>query len=180
MIDLKKAVKAAFCGLSAALSAALLFAGSILYIFSYAVPMLLGLVIFMINKTFGRGYAAYVYIAVSLLSLLFVPEKETVMMYALFFGYYPIVKPFIEKFRMKFIRVILKFILFNASVATIELICVYVFGIPFFENGTFSSAMLIFFSVAMNIAVIMYELLLKSFTVLYEKRIEGRIKNLLK
>ena len=57
---------------------------------------------------------------------------------------------------------------------------VYVFGIPFFENGTFSSAMLIFFSVAMNIAFIMYELLLKSFTVLYKKRIEGRIKNLLK
>lgn len=180
VIVLKKSVKAAFCGLAAALCIALMFAGSIFYVFAYAVPMLLGLVTLMLNKTFGKGYAVYVYIAVSILSLLFVPEKETVMMYVLFFGYYPIVKPYVERIKVRFISVILKFLLFNISVFAIEMICVYVFEIPFFEDGAFSKSMLVFFSAAMNFAFVMYELLLKNFTILYEKKIEGRIKNALK
>ena len=93
---LKKSVMAAFCGMAAALSVALMFAGSLFYVFAYAIPMLLGVVVFMINKTFGKGYAIYVFIAVSVLSMLFVPDKETVLMYALFFGYYPIIKPYIR------------------------------------------------------------------------------------
>ena len=86
---MKKSVKAAFCGMAAALSVALMFAGSLFYIFAYAIPMLLGIIVLMINKTFGRGVAFYVYLAVSVLSMLFVPDKEAVLMYALFFGYYP-------------------------------------------------------------------------------------------
>lgn len=180
VIVLKKSVKAAFCGLAAALCIALMFAGSIFYIFAYAVPMLLGLVTLMLNKTFGKSCAMYVYIAVSLLSLLFVPEKETVMMYVLFFGYYPIVKPYIERIKVRFISFVLKLLLFNISVLAIEMICVYAFGIPFFEDGVFSKSMLFIFAAAMNFAFVMYELLLRNFTILYEKKLEGRIKQALK
>lgn len=177
---MKKSVKAAFCGLASALCIALMFTGSLFYIFAYAVPMLLGLVTLMLNKTFGKGYAIYLYISTSVLSLLFVPEKETVMMYVLFFGYYPVIKPYMEKIKIRFIPFLLKLILFNISVFAIEIICVYVFAIPFFEDGVFSSAMLIFFAAAMNISFVMYEMLLQKFSVLYEMKIEKRIKNALK
>lgn len=177
---MKKSVKAAFCGMAAALSVALMFAGSLFYIFAYAIPMLLGIIVFMINKTFGRGVAFYVYLAVSVLSMLFVPDKEAVLMYALFFGYYPIIKPYIEKIKVKSLPTVLKFLLFNASVFVIEFLCVKVFGIPFFDDGVFSKSMLVFFTVAMNLCFVMYEFFLEKFKIIYERKIEPRIIKALK
>lgn len=176
----KKSVRAAVCGLATALSITLMFLGGVVYVFAYTVPMLLGLVSVMIKKTFGAGSAVFVYIATSLLSLILVPEKESVMMFILFFGYYPIVKSYFEKIKIKAVQFILKLLLFNASLAVIELICVYVFGIPFFEDGVFSMALLIGFAAAMNFVFVMYDFLLKIFLILYEKRIEKRIKKFLK
>ena len=177
---MKKSVKAAFCGMAAALSLALMFTGSLFYIFAYAVPMLLGIIIFAINKTFGKGFAFYVYLAVAVLSMLFVPDKETALMYTLFFGYYPIVKPFIEKIKIKVIPFILKLLLFNLTVFVIEICCDRLFGIPFFDDGVFSKTILITYAVAMNFTFIMYECFLKSFKILYEKKIEKRIMNFFK
>lgn len=177
---LKKSVMVAFCGMAAALSVALMFAGSLFYVFAYAIPMLLGIVVFMINKTFGKGYAIYVFIAVSVLSMLFVPDKETVLMYALFFGYYPIIKPYIEKIKVKGLSLILKLLIFNLSVLIIETLCVKLFNIPFFDDGVFSKSMLIFFAVAMNLCFVMYEGFLKNFKIIYERKIEPRILKALK
>ncbi len=131
--------------MAAALSVALMFAGSLFYIFAYAIPMLLGIIVFMINKTFGRGVAFYVYLAVSVLSMLFVPDKEAVLMYAFFFGYYPIIKPYIEKIKVKLLPTALKYLLFNASVFVIEILCVKVFGIPFLMMAYFQNQCLYFY-----------------------------------
>ena len=129
---MKKSIQAALCGLAAALCVTFMFLGGIFYIFAYTVPILLGLVTVMIKKTFGNASAVSVYIAVSILSLMLVPEKETVMMYVLFFGYYPIIKSYLDRVKPKIISLFFKLITFNTAVAIIELICVYVFGIPFF------------------------------------------------
>ena len=164
--------------MAAALSVALMFAGSLFYVFAYAIPMLLGILVFMINKTFGRGYAFYV--AVSILSMLFVPDKETALMYALFFGYYPIIKPYVEKIKVKVLSFLLKLLLFNLAVLAIEMLCVKVFGIPFFDDGIFSTSILVLFAVAMNLCFVMYEGLLKNYKIIYERKIEPRILKALK
>ena len=176
----KKSVRVATCGLAAALSVTLMFLGGVIYVFAYTVPMLLGLIAVMIKKSFGTSSAVFVYIAVSLLSLMLVPEKESVMMYVLFFGYYPIIRESFEKIKSKVIRSILKLILFNASLAVIELICVYAFGIPFFDDGLFSWGLLIGFAAAMNFVFVMYDFLLKTFLILYVRKIEKRIKKYIK
>ena len=92
MIDLKNSVKTAVGGLCAALSIVLMFLGGISSVFVYAVPMLLGTLMCMLKKTFGARCAIGVYISVSILSFVLVADKECVLMYALFFGYYPIIK----------------------------------------------------------------------------------------
>ena len=176
----KKSVRVAVCGLAAALSVTLMFFGGVVYVFAYTVPMLLGLISVMIKKSFGAGWAVFVYVAVSLLSFMLVPDKESVMMFVLFFGYYPIIRESFEKIKVKVLRLILKFLLFNASLAVIELICIYVFLIPFFEDGVFSWGLLIGFAVVMNLVFVMYDFLLRSFLILYEKKIEKRIKKYLK
>ena len=83
---MKTSVKAAVGGVSAALSVVLMFFGGIIYIFTYAVPMVLGVLMSVLKKTFTDSCALCVYAAVSVLSFIFVPEKEIVLMYVLFFG----------------------------------------------------------------------------------------------
>lgn len=177
---MKPAVKAAVCGVCTALSVALMFLGGITYIFSYVVPVVLGILLIMLKRTFGKGSAFTVYIATSLLSLLLVPEKETVLLFALFFGYYPIIKSSLDKIKPKALSLFVKLIIFNASVLVIELLCVYAFGIPFFEDGVFSAAMLISFAVLMNVVFILYEYVLKIYLALYIKKFEKRVKRFFK
>lgn len=172
---MKKSIKAAAGGLCTALSVVLMLLGSVLYIFTYAVPMLLGILITMLKKTFGKGTAFSVYLATAFISFLLVSDKECVLMYVLFFGYYPIIKPHLEKIKPKPLSYLLKFLIFNASVIIIELISVYVFGIPFFEDGVFSKTILCMFALLMNIIFFMYEFLLKYYLLIYEKKLEKRI-----
>lgn len=177
---MKKSVKAAICGLCTALCVVLMFMGGTIYVFAYAVPMVLGILMVMIKKTLGNAAAVSVYISTSLLSMILVSEKESVLMYLLFFGYYPIIKHSIEKIKPKILSVLLKFVVFNASLILIEFICVYVFKIPFFENNKFSIIVIAAFAVSMNIMFIMYEFLLKYYLIIYEKKLEKRIKNIFK
>ncbi len=177
---MNKSVIVAICGLSAAMSVALMFFGGLLYVFSYTVPMLLGIIIITVKKTFKNGAAVAVFFSVSFLSLILVTDKECVLMYALFYGYYPIIKEYLERVRSKFLSVLLKLLLFNAALFLIELLCVYIFGIPFFENGKFSVVMLVSFTAAMNLLFFMYDILLKYWLIFYGRRIEKRIKNLFK
>lgn len=177
---MKKSIKAAVGGMCTALSVVLMFLGGVLYIFTYAVPMLLGILMTMLKKTFGNSTALSVYAATSILSFILVSEKECVLMYVLFFGYYPVLKPCLERVKPKAVSVLLKFLIFNIAVLVIEIISVYVFGIPFFEDGVFSKTILILFAVLMNITFFMYEFMLKYYLLVYERKLEKRILKLLK
>lgn len=168
------------CGLCTALSVVLMFLGGTVYIFAYVVPMLLGIIMSMIKKTLGNGSAVSVYISTSVLSFILVSDKECVLMYALFFGYYPIIKPYLEKIKPSVLSFLLKFAVFNISVFVIEVLCVYVFRIPFFENGGFSKVIVIAFAAAMNVIFALYDFMLKHYLILYQSRLENRIKNIFK
>ncbi len=172
---MKPSVKVATCGVFTALSVVLMFFGGTVFVFSYVVPLVLGVLMIMLKKTLGVGSSVSVYVSTSILSFIIVPDKETVLLYVLFFGYYPIIKASLDKIKPKAVSMILKILLFNVSLTVIELLCVYVFGIPFFEDNGFSVAILIFFIVLMNVLFIMYEYILKYSLFLYERKFEKRI-----
>ena len=56
------------------------------------------------------------YGAVSLLSLLFVPDKEVALVFVFLLGYYPLVKPKLERIRPKLLRGACKLLLCNGAV----------------------------------------------------------------
>lgn len=177
---MNKSVQAAVGGVCAALSVAVMLCSGIFYVFTYAVPMILGLVMMFLKRTFSSSCAWCVYIAVSILSIILVPDKESVLMYTLFFGYYPIIKSNIDKIKFKLIRNIVKLLIYNLAVAAVECIAYFIFGIPFFEDGNFSAAMIILFTVLMNVTFVLYEFLLKNFMILYERKLEKRILKIFK
>ena len=93
---MKQSSKTALGGIVAALSVALLFMLSVIPFLTYALPAMAGALIILIVIELNKKWAVGVYFAVSLLALLLVPDKESALMYASFFCYYPIFKSVIE------------------------------------------------------------------------------------
>ena len=85
----------------------------------------------------------YVFIGSCILGFLIVPDKTSMILYTLFFGYYPIVKSLAEKLNKAVLRWTVKLIVMNAALAVIlgffgELI----FDLSQFEYGVWVFAAL--------------------------------------
>ena len=61
-----------------------------------------------------HGLTAYG--AVSLLSLLFVPDKEVALTFVFLLGYYPLAKPYFERIRPALLRAVCKLLLCNGGI----------------------------------------------------------------
>lgn len=177
---MKKSYKIAVCGMCTALSVVIMFLGGVLYIFSYTTPLLLGVIMLMVNRTFGKSSAVTTYFAVSVLSMILVSDKESVLLYVMFFGYYPILKYKFDSMNSKPLRVFIKFLLFNTALAGAELLSYYIFRIPFFEDGVQSVWIVAAFTLAMNLIFVMFEFLLNKYFILYVNKFEPKIKKLFK
>lgn len=177
MIFTKNAVRISYAGVMSALSFVLLYLGSVLWIFAYTAPLFCGIIIMSVNGTFGRKYAVTVYITVGKLGLLFAPDKEAVLVYIFFFGYYPMIKEQLEKIKPKALSFFIKLLIFNTGIAASQLLLIYAFGIPF-ENE-FGKLGIPLFIALFNLLFVTYEFMYKAVLNVYKDRIEKRIKNLL-
>lgn len=177
---MKYSSKIAVAGVFSAMYIVLMFVGGLISISNYAVPLLLGVVTYCLLKTFGMKTAVSIYAAVSLLSMLLVTSKECALMFVMNFGYYPLIKNYLDKFRPKLLQWLVKLLIFNLSVAAVELICIYVFNIPFFEGERFSLIFLLAYAFLMNVVFVMFDLFLGVFIKIYSLKFEGRIKRLFK
>lgn len=130
MKQLSQASKTAIGGMAVALSVVLLIPTA-QELFVYALPALAGILTLFCVIELGKSWAFGVYFAVSLLSLLLVPNKEAAVMYTAFFGYYAIVKALLEQRNLpRFVEYLLKFLIFNAAVVAAYLVLIYLFGMP--------------------------------------------------
>ena len=126
-----RSFKAAFGGIIAALSIVLMFSTGLIPTLTYAIPAVSGALLMAIVIEISPVFAGAIYVAVSILSLLIVADKEAAVMYAAFFGYYPIIKSFIEKHTNKTLSWIIKYIIFNIAMITSYFIVSKVFMITF-------------------------------------------------
>lgn len=176
---MKSATRLAVCGIITALSVVLLFFGGIAFVLAYIMPMLVGLFAIMLKRTFGASSAWITYIATSVLSFILVADKECMLMYVMFFGFYPIIHDNLNKIKIPPLKVLAKLLIFNATVFAAQLLLVYAFGIPFLEEGE-GKWLIILFAVLMNVLFIMYDRMLISLTKLYEIKLEKKIKKYFK
>lgn len=176
---MKPASKVAMCGICSALSVLLLFFGGVVTVFAYICPMLTGIIMIVLVTTFGYSSAWITYFVTSVLSFFLVPDKECMLMYVLFFGYYTIIRLMLVKIKPRILQLFVKILLFNAALAAVNLILFYVFGIPFSsaQDGTW---VCIVFWIAMNVFFLLYEHLLGLLDVIYKKKIEKRIMKIIK
>lgn len=111
-------------GVLAALAVVIMSLGGLIPVATYVSPMLCALLLQMVLISCGARIAWAWYGAVAILAVLLSPDKEAAAVFV-FLGYYPIIKPKLDKLPL---RVLWKGILFNASVAVMYYLLLRLFG----------------------------------------------------
>ena len=117
--EMKKTSKIALSAVFAALSVALMALVSIIPNLELALPAISGLFVAVIVIEVDKKWALGVWAAVSVLSLIVVPNKESAIIYAVFFGYYPVLKAVLESKTQRAVEYIIKVLTF-AGVMTLS------------------------------------------------------------
>ena len=131
-------------GVLAALAVVVMCLGTIIPVATYVCPMLCALLLQVVLKTCGVRIAWAWYGAVAILSLLLAPDKEAAAVFA-FLGYYPIVKPRLDKTRLRWLW---KGLLFNAVILVLYWLLIHLMGMDalaeeFAEAGAVMTAVML-------------------------------------
>lgn len=111
-------------GVFAALAVVVMCLGTIIPVATFACPMVCMVLLTVVYRLTGSRIAWAWYSAVSILSLLLGPDKEAAAVFV-FLGYYPIIKPWIDKRRLSFLW---KLVVFNASIFLMYSVLIHLFG----------------------------------------------------
>ena len=106
----------AYCGIASALCIALMLLGAVIPVLMFIAPAAASLLIATVCVECGKTMAFTAYGAVSLLSILFVPDKEVALTFVFLLGYYPLVKPYFDRIRPALLRGAAKLLLCNGSI----------------------------------------------------------------
>ena len=112
----RKSWAMAYCGMAAALSVALMLLGAVIPVLMFIAPAVASFLIATVCMECGKTMAWTAYGAVSVLALLFVPDKEEALTFVFLLGYYPLVKPRFEYIRPALLRGAAKLVLCNGSI----------------------------------------------------------------
>ena len=120
--------KMALCGMLCALGVLLLLLGGVLAVLSYAAPVFCGLLVLCALERCGRAYAWSLYGATALLGILLCVQREGALFFAVFAGYYPMFRRFLEgRVRAKPLRLLLGLLLFNGALLALSLLMTLAF-----------------------------------------------------
>lgn len=175
---MKNTSKITFCALMSALSVAFMMLSFFPY-FTYAVPALSGLVCLVVLIEIGGKWPWWTFIVSAVLSMIFA-ETEAKLMYVLLFGYYPIIKAYIERLNSRLIQYLIKFAVFNAAVISVFLITVKLLGLPFKDFVSFGIFGGVAFLILANITFYLYDIVLVRVAAVYLQRIHPSVKKVLK
>ena len=149
----------AFGGVLSGLAVILMFLTGIFPFAEYALPAMAGALLIIMVIEYGYRYALLCFFAVAVLSLLVGPNKEAAVLFAGFFGYYPILKGVLERIKRRQLEWILKILVFNMAVVLSYLAVVYLFGITevLEDFGAFGKWGIAAFWLAGNSVFVLYD-----------------------
>ena len=162
-----KSRKVAFGAVVSALSLTLMLMTAVLPVGTYALPCMAGLLLMLIVIEFSPFWAIGVYIAVSVLSALIVPDKEAVLYYVLMLGIYPVLKSFFERIRLKWLSFVLKFIFFNLMAVAAFFASIYVLSVPLESFSLFGVNMPLVFLLMGNVVFFVYDICISRLANIY-------------
>ena len=122
---MKQTKQIALGGILGAVAMTILFFGGLIPASTYVCPVLCVIILQIVLSTCGKRIAWPWYFMISFLALLLGPDKEASVLLTLL-GYYPIIKPKMEKFP---VPVVCKLVFFNAVILLMYWILMRFLGI---------------------------------------------------
>ena len=116
---MKQTKRIALGGIMSALCVVIMMIGAIIGLGVYVAPMIAGICLIPTGKKYGKGYHTMLWIIVSILSILLVPDIEEGLMFLCLFGLYPIVQPYFQRLP-RIARLIVKLLYFNVVIIAVE------------------------------------------------------------
>jgi hypothetical protein len=163
--------KIAVCGIIAALSLAMMFLSAVVPFSTFAAPAIAGLLMLAIKLEYGTKSAIVTFFAVSILSAMLVPQKETAVVFAAFLGFYPIIKTSLDKLKSRLAGWTIKLFIFNAAITSAYLLMLYVLGLDeVFEDGL-GVIITPLLMISANVIFILYDLAVNRFVYEYRFRL---------
>ena len=167
----------ALCGVLAALAVALMFFGGVVPFASLACPVLASLVLIPVYAETGKKWSAVWFLAVAGLAALIAPEKESAVLFA-FFGYYPMLRKFLNRLRLNALRWIAKLAYCNAAVLSAYSLMLFVFRMEalraeFAQYETYLLAVLLFMA---NVTFAIYDALIGRLEIMYHVKLRPKFK----
>lgn len=176
---MKNSMKVALCGILTALSAVVMFLSGVIPAATVALPALAGCLLIPVVAELGMAWGFGSYAACGLLSLLLVPDREAVLLYLLFFGYYPVLFALLGKIPNRALRYGVKLVLFNCAVFADTALTVFVLGIPWENIPFLGNATPVVLLLMANLVFVLYDRALGGLIFQYFSRLHGSVRRLL-
>lgn len=129
----------------------------------------------------GMRLAWVSYGAISLLAVLFVPDKEMAAIFVFFFGCYPLLKAYIQRLPGRGLQALVKALFFNVSVLTMYGLLLFVFPMPALveDFAQATTLMVVALLVAGNVCFWIYDAALCSVLQVYVIKMQPRLRRML-
>ena len=171
----RRSQRLAVCAMLVALGTAAMLMGGVIPLATFCAPALASLMLIPALDAYGRRWGFSVWFAIAALALMLSPDKESALLFA-FLGYWPAVKPRLDRLERKPVRLLAKLALFNAAVLVLALGMKYLFGMDAVlrEYAEMGRWMFAGFLVLSNITLLMYDRLIAVMWLLYRRRLKPR------
>lgn len=150
-------------GIIAAMSIVIMLLTILLPIAEFVFPALAGILLVCTVFEVGEKWSYVIFAAVSILSMILLPDKSPALYYILFLGHYPITKSYLERIKSKPLKWTAKIIIFNILAVITALLLKFVFQIEIFSQ----IYMYLFMAIALNAAFIIYDIALNKIVFMY-------------
>lgn len=175
---MKRTNKVTLCALMSSLAVVLMLCAYFPYL-TYAIPAFAGLCIMVVMLEVGSSWALSSFITSAVITVLFC-EPEAMLLYVFLFGYYPILKAFIERINNLLLEWPIKLIFFNAVVILVYNFIAGLFGITItFESDIGKYAIYGLLGLA-NAVFIVYDITVSRMAAFYFITIQPKLRKILK
>ncbi len=144
---------------------------------TYAAPAVAGCVV-MIVLIEINGRWAYGTYAVSSVLVLLMAEKEAGFMYIFFFGFYPIVKAWLERVPSRILEWVLKLSVFNAAVLEVYDLMAHITDLSIEDFDILGKYGAFIFLALGNIVFVLYDFALLRVATVYLHRVHPRVERI--
>lgn len=169
--------KVSLGGIISALSVVLMFMTGLLPMFVYIIPALCGAMLLVIAIEISSAWSYVTFAAVSVLSLLLVPDKEAALLYVFLMGFYPTLKLVLDKIKPIALSFVIKLLIYNLLIVlyyniTIRIISSSTLSEDMGEFGRYG--VYIFWTIT-NVVFIIYDVAIGRLMTLYLDWIRKKI-----